>query len=327
MKKTLPIIVLVVIAVVFIWIGIANKGKSQQVQTKRRIAVIPKGTSHIFWETIRSGAEKAGAEAGVQIFWNGPERESAREKQIQIIEDFITQKVSGIVLAPLDDKALVPSVEKLYAKNIPCVIIDSGIATNKYVSFVATDNYKGGVLAARRMGEILNGKGKIIVIKYAPGSASTTQREEGFINTIGKEFPEIKIVDAKYGMDTVETSLQTTEDLLMKNPPVDGLFACNESTSVGALRAIQSQGRAGKMKMIGFDVGKLLIEAVKNGIVDSLVVQNPYKMGYEGVKTLVAHLDGKEVPRQIDTGATLVTRDNMEMPQVKELLKDYVGAK
>jgi len=324
MKKTLPIIVLVVIAVVFIWIGIANKGKSQ---TKRQIAVIPKGTSHIFWETIRSGAEKAGAEAGVQIFWNGPERESAREKQIQIIEDFITQKVSGIVLAPLDDKALVPSVEKLYAKNIPCVIIDSGIATDKYVSFVATDNYKGGVLAARRMGEILNGKGKIIVIKYAPGSASTTQREEGFINTIGKEFPEIKIVDAKYGMDTVETSLQTTEDLLMKNPPVDGLFACNESTSVGALRAIQSQGRAGKMKMIGFDVGKLLIEAVKNGIVDSLVVQNPYKMGYEGVKTLVARLDGKEVPRQIDTGATLVTRDNMETPQVKELLKDYVGAK
>ena len=319
MKKALPIIiVLVVVAIIFIGIGISRKGKEGG---QRQIAVIPKGITHIFWESIRRGAEKAGEEAGVKIFWNGPEREGNREMQIQIIEDFITQKVSGFVLAPIDNKALVPSVEKIYAKNIPCVIIDSGIDTDKYVSFIATDNYKGGVIAAWRMGKILRGRGKIVVVKYAPGSASTMKREDGFIDTIKKEFPEIEIVDSKYGMDTVETALQAAEDLLTKNAELDGLFACNESTSVGALRALQSQGRAGKMKMIGFDAGGLLIEGVKTGVVDSLVVQNPYKMGYEGVQTLIASLDGKEVERRVDTGVTLVTKDNLETPEIQALVK------
>jgi ribose transport system substrate-binding protein len=319
MKKALPIIiVLVVIAGIFIGIGISRKGKQGG---QRQIAVIPKGITHIFWESIRRGAEKAGTEAGVKIFWNGPEREGNREVQIQIIEDFITQKVSGIVLAPIDNKALVPSVEKIYARNIPCVIIDSGIDTDKYVSFIATDNYKGGVIAARRMGRILNGKGKIVVVKYAPGSASTMKRENGFISTIEQEFPEIEIVDTKYGMDTVETALQAAEDLLTKNAEIDGLFACNESTSVGALRALQSQGRAGKMKMIGFDAGGLLIEGVKTGVVDSLVVQNPYKMGYTGVQALIAALDGKKVERRVDTGVTLLTKENLETGEIQALVK------
>ena len=319
MKKALPIIiVLVVIAIIFIGIGITRKGK---LGSQRRIAVIPKGITHIFWESIRKGAEKAGAEAGVKIFWNGPEREGNREMQIQIIEDFITQKVSGFVLAPIDNKALVPSVEKIHARKIPCVIIDSDIDTDKYVSFIATDNYRGGVIAARRMGKILRGRGEIVVVKYAPGSASTMKRENGFIDTIKKEFPEIEIVDSKYGRDTVETALQAAEDLLTKNAEIDGLFACNESTSVGALRALQSQGRAGKMKMIGFDAGGLLIDGVKTGVVDSLVVQNPYKMGYEGVQALIATLDGKEVKRRIDTGVTLVTKENLETGEIQALVK------
>ena len=319
MKKALPVIILlVVIAAIFIGIGISRKGKQG---SQRRIAVIPKGITHVFWESIRRGAEKAGEETGVKIFWNGPEREGNREKQIQIIEDFITQKVSGFVLAPIDNKALVPSVEKIYARDIPCVIIDSGIDTDKYVSFVATDNYKGGVIAAERMGRILGGKGKIVVVKYAPGSASTMKREDGFINTIGEEFPEIEIVDTQYGMDTVETALQAAEDLLTKNAELDGLFACNESTSVGASRALQSQGRAGKMKMIGFDAGVLLLEGVKTGVVDSLVVQNPYKMGYEGVRALIATLDGQKVEKRVDTGVTLVTKENLETPEIQALLK------
>lgn len=318
MKKIVPVVILAVIAAVFIAIGIANKGKGSG---KRQIAVIPKGTTHVFWQSIHRGALKAGEEAGVEIFWNGPDREGDREKQIQIIEDFITQKVSGIVLAPNDSKALVPIVERIASKGIPCVIIDSAIDTDKYLSFVATDNYQGGAIAARRMGSILGGKGSVIVVKYAPGSASTTKRENGFIETIKKEFTGIKIVDTKYGMDTVETSLQATEDLLTRNSQVDGLFACNESTSVGALRAMQGQKRAGKLKMVGFDAGKLLIEGVRSGDIDSLVVQNPTKIGYEGVKTLVEKLNGGDVPRRIDTGVKLITKENLDTPQIQALLK------
>lgn len=317
MKKFLGVIVLAVLAVVFIVVGLIQKETDK---TERRIAVIPKGTTHLFWKSVHAGAQKAGDEAGVKIFWNGPEREGDREKQIQIIEDFIVQKVSGIVLAPNDNKALVPVVEKVFEKNIPCVIIDSAVETDKIVCFAATDNYKGGVIAARRMGKILNGKGKIIVIKYAPGSASTMKREAGFINTIEKEFPGIKIVDTKYGWDTVETALQATEDLLTRNAELDGLYACNESTSSGALQALRSHGRAGKIKMVGFDAGELLIEALKSGAIDSLIVQNPYKMGYEGVKAVIARLDGKEVTKQIDTGVELVTKERLGEPEIKTLL-------
>jgi ribose transport system substrate-binding protein len=318
MKKVLPIILLVAAAVVFIVIGIARKGSGEQ---RRRIAVIPKATTHIFWQSVRRGAEQAGAEAGVEIFWNGPERERDREKQIQIINDFLVRKVSGIVLAPNDSKALVPAVEKIFARNVPCVIIDSGIETDKYVSFAATDNYKGGVIAAGRMGKILNGKGRIIVVKYMPGSASTTNRENGFIDTIKKEFPGIEIVDAKYGMDTAETALQATEDLLTRHTELDGLYACNASTAVGAARALETQGRAGKIKMVGFDTEKALLDALKAGVIDSLVAQNPYKMGYEGVKAVLAKVDGREVPKRIDTGVALITRENLETPEIKALLK------
>jgi ribose transport system substrate-binding protein len=317
MKRASIVIVLVAVAAVFVVIGIKRKGAGEN---ERRIAVIPKGTTHIFWQAVRRGAETAGAEAGVRIFWNGPERESDRERQKQIIEDFIVQRVSGIVLAPNDSKALVPSVEKIFARNIPCVIIDSAIDTDKIVSFAATDNYKGGVIAARRMGEILGGSGKIIVVKYVPGSASTTNRENGFIDTIKKEFPGIELVDMKYGMDTVETSLQATEDLLMKNAELDGLYACNASTSVGALQALRSQGRAGKIKMVGFDAERALVDGLKEGVIDSLVVQNPYQMGYVGVKTVLARLDGREVPNRIDTGVELVTNKRLEETAIKALL-------
>jgi len=320
MKKALPIIIaLVIIAVIFVGIGIVNKGKPS---SQRRIAVIPKGTTHIFWESVRRGAEKAGEETGVKILWNGPKRETDREEQIQIIEDFIVQKVSGIVLAPCDAKALVPKVEELFEKQIPCVIVDSGIDTDKYVCFAATDNYIGGLIAARRMGKILNGKGKIVVVKYVPGSASTTNRENGFIDTIKKDFPEIEIVDTQYGKDTVETALQVTEDMLTKNTELNGLFACNASTSVGAMQGLRSQGRTGKIKMIGFDTEKALIDGLKEGAIDSLVAQNPFKMGYEGVKTVVDVLDGKEIEtKRIDTKVTLVTKENLETTEIQALLR------
>lgn len=317
MKKTLVVIVFVAIAAVFIVIGFVRKGKSK---AERCIAVIPKATTHIFWQSVRAGALKAGEEAGVKILWSGPERETDRERQIQIIEDFLVRKVIGIVLAPNDENALVPSVEKIFARNIPCAIIDSGINTDKYVCFAATDNYQGGVIAARRMGEILGGKGRVIVIKYVQNHDSTTNRENGFIETIEKEFPGIEIVDAEYAGDTVDAAINLTKDLLSKHPKLDGLYACNASTSVGAKQALAGRKLAGKIKMVGFDAEDALIDGLKTGIIDSLVVQNPFKMGYEGVKAVLAKLEGKEVPKLIDTGVWLVTKERLDEPEIKALL-------
>jgi ribose transport system substrate-binding protein len=284
------------------------------------IAVIPKGTTHVYWQSIKAGAEDAAKEYNCDIRWNGPEREGDREREIQIVEDFIVQKVDGVVLAPLDHEALAPSVDKLAAMKIPCVIIDSDVATTNRVSFVATDNYLGGVMAGHRMGQILNGKGNVLVLKYAPGSASTTARENGFLDTIQKEFPGIKVVDTKFGQDTVETALQAAEDLLTRNQDVQGFFACNESTAVGTLRAILSQKREG-IKFVGFDGSQALLDGVRAGQIDSLVVQNPYKMGYEGVKAVVMFIKGQPVEKRIDTGVALITRDNLDDPKSKELLR------
>src|ERR1041385_1373811 len=325
MKKTLSLLSL--LAIVLFQSGCGNKSETPSsggpgggsAAKKRSIAVIPKGTTHIYWQSVKAGAEEAGKELGCQIFWNGPERETDRERQIQIIEDFIVQKVDGFVLAPLDRKALIPSVEKLASLKIPCAIIDSGIDTDKILTFAATDNYQGGVLAARRMGEILGGKGNVVVVKYVPGSGSTTERENGFIDTIKKEFPGMKIVDDKYGQDTVETALQATEDMLTKNKDVQGLYACNASTAVGALQALVSQKRS-EIKMVGFDAEKALLDGLKAGQIDALVVQNPFKLGYEGVKAVVSALDGKPVEKKMDTGVAVVTKDKLGQPDIKALL-------
>lgn len=318
-KNALVIAVVVVAAATLIVVALKNKGTPQG-GASQRIAVIPKGTTHIYWKSVRAGAEQAGKENGVEILWSGPELETDRERQIQIIEDFIARKVDGIVLAPLDSGAIAPAVDKIAAAGIPCVIIDSGIKSDKYISFAATDNYQGGVIAAKEMGRLLGGKGSVIVVKYVPGSDSTTQRENGFMETIGKEFPDIKIVDAQYGQGTVDTAIQATEDMLTKHKDLQGLYACNASTAVGALRALESQGRAGKVTMVGFDAEEALIGGLKAGSISALVVQNPHKMGYVGVKSILDAEAGKAVPKRIDTGVELVTMQNINEPAIKALL-------
>ncbi len=298
-----------------------SKAQSTAEKPKRAgpIAVIPKGTTHSFWNSVLAGAQKAAKEHDVAIFWTGPDREGDREKQIQIVEDFIVKKVAGIVLAPTDAAALVPVVERAAAAKIPVVIIDSDIETDKRVSFVATDNYAGGALAAKHMAKLLGGKGKVAVIKYMAGSASTTARENGFIETL-KGFPEIELVEDRYGMDTVETALSAAEDLLTRHKELDGIFACNESTSRGVLRALESQGRANAVKMIGFDAADSLLKGLESGRIDALVVQNPQAMGYKGVSSAVAAIKGESVNARIDTGVELVTKDRLNSPEIRALI-------
>ncbi len=337
LNKNVLILVFLLVAVAAVGAGVfLKKGNNTTPQSDRSktensakqskgkglgpIAVIPKGTTHSFWNSVLAGAQKAAKEQDVEILWAGPDREGDREKQIQIVEDFIVRKVAGIVLAPTDARALVPVVERAAAAKIPVVIIDSDIETDKRVSFVATDNYAGGALAAKHMANILGGKGKVAVIKYMAGSASTSARENGFIETLKKGFPEIELVEDRYGMDTVETALSATEDVLTRHKELDGIFACNESTSRGALRALESQRRAAAVKMIGFDAADALIKGLEDGRIDALVVQNPQAMGYKGVSSAVAAINGQSVKARIDTGVELVTKDRLNSPEIRALI-------
>lgn len=335
MKKSVLISVFAIVAVAAVAAGVllkkekntASQSEPQKIQSSsekpgalKPIAVIPKGTTHSFWSSVLAGAQQAAKENDVEIFWAGPDREGDREKQIQIVEDFIVKKVSGIVLAPTDSAALVPVIERAAAARIPVVIIDSDAATKKRVSFVATDNYAGGAVAAEYMARLLGGKGRVAVIKYMAGSASTTARENGFIETLKKKYPDIQVVEDRYGMDTVETALSAAEDVLTRHKELDGIFACNESTSCGALRALESQGRAGSVRMIGFDAADALLKGLQNGHIDALVVQNPRAMGYSGVSNAVASIKGQNVQEKIDTGVELVTKDRLNSPEIRVLI-------
>jgi len=284
------------------------------------VAVVPKGQAHVFWQAVHSGAVKAGKEFNITIEWNGPANEVEYSQQIEIVENFINRHVDGIMLAPSERKAMVGVIDKASKAGIPVVIFDSGADTENYASFVATDNYAGGVLAAKRMGELLHGKGQVAVIATIPGGASTLAREAGFEETLAKEFPEIKVVAKQFGMADYARSLQVTEDILTANPGLNGLFASNESSSVGAAQALKARSLVGKLPLVGFDASPALQEDLKNGVFDSLVVQNPYKMGYEGVKAMSEIFAGRKPARHIDSGVALVKKDDLSKPDVQALL-------
>ena len=323
MKNAVWIILFVVVAGVLVGVGLLRRGGGE---APRRIGVVPKETASVYWEGVRQGALQAGKEEKYEILWNGPEIETDCERQIQIVEDMIAQKVAGIVLAPSNRKALVPAVEKTYARKIPCVIVDSGVETDKYLSYMATDNRKGGVLAAKRIGELLGGKGRILVVAWTPNSASTDARIEGFRETLAKEFPGIEIVDTQFpNPPTMDKARDVTQDMLTRNSGVDGIFACNATTAGGALTALRDfqQGQK-KTKMVGFDAWPLLVDGLEKGDLDSLIIQNPYKMGYEGVKAIVRQIKGEQVPREVDTGVELITKDRLRDPKIKELLESQI---
>jgi len=317
----------------FVWSVALVVGMTAMAGCKKRdndvIAVIPKGTTHEFWKSVHAGAEKAARELGIKVLWKGPLREDDREEQIKVVESLIDLRVKGIALAPLDSAALAPVVTDAKRAGIPVVIFDSDLASDDKISYVATDNYKGGQLAGEYLGKTLAGTGEVIVLRYAEGSESTQQREQGFLDAIAK-LPGIKVVSSnQYGGATTETAFKASENLLAAHRSgeglrVQGIFCPNESTTFGMLRALEDGGLAGKVHFVGFDSSPKMVDALRKGHLDATVVQDPIKMGYLAVKTLHDHLQGKPVDKRVDTGATLITHDTMDQPAMKELLApDY----
>ena len=303
--------------------GCSGKGKASALT----IAVIPKGTTHEFWKSIHAGAVKAERELNasgtkVVLSWKGPLREDDREQQVQVVEGFVSQNVSGIVIAPLDEAALVRPIEEAASAGIPTVVIDSGLDTSKIVSFVATDNTKGGEMAADRMGALLNGTGKVLLLRYQEGSASTTQRENGFMSRVKAKYPAIQVISSdQYAGPTRDTAKRASENLLNRYAnQVQGIFCVNESSTHGMLLALQDIGKAGKIAFIGFDSSQPFVDALANGQMQGLVVQNPLNMGYLGVMKMVDHLQGRPVESRVDTGVWMITKDNLVDPQSAELL-------
>ena len=328
MKRVFATVVLISAAVcVPLMLAGCNKSATQSVSSSTlSIAMIPKGTTHTFWQSIHAGANRAGKELGVEVIWRGPLREDDRDSQVSEVEGFISRGVSGIVLAPLDEAALVGPVNDAMSKKIPVVIFDSGLKGDNYVSFVATDNVKGGQLGGERLIEAMGGKGKVVLLRYAEGHDSTTKREEGFLAAM-KAHPTVQIISSNQYVGTdVEEAYKRTESILSsyRKPDgslsIDGIFCANESSSFAAMRVLKDNGWAGKLHFVGFDSSDNLVKGLQDGTLDGLVLQDPVKMGYLAIKTLVAHIRGEPVERRIDTGVQVATRENMEQPGMKQLI-------
>ena len=288
-------------------------------EPKRVVGVVPKGANHIFWQTVHAGAIKAAQEYKLEIEWNAPTLEVDASRQIGIVDSMITRHLAGIVLAPVDRKALVGPVERAMRAAIPVAIFDSGIDTDQRITYVATDNREGGRMAARKLAELIEDWGKVAVVGFMPGSASTMEREQGFEEEMKANHPKIEIVATVFGEASQAKALRDTENILTRHPDLRGLFADNESSTAGAVQALKTRSDA-KVRMVAFDASDSLVDDLRHRFIDALLVQDPFKMGYESTKAVAMKLEGKTPVAHIDSGITLVTRGNVESPDVINLL-------
>jgi ribose transport system substrate-binding protein len=301
-----------------------NTASGGETAKKFRIGFIPKGSTHEFWKTMQAGAEAAAAANNVELIWKAPLKEDDKADQIKVVENFTTEKVDGIILAPLDEEALkTPSVEAI-GKGIKMMIVDSGLKDVETESFIATDNEKAGFMGGERLAKALGGKGKVIMLRYAEGSASTMAREKGFLDAAKKGGLEV-VSEEQHGGATRESAQTASENLLTRFKTGDGLsiqgiFCPNESTAFGMMKALQNSKLAGKVKFVGFDSSKELLDAVTAGEIEGLVLQNPSNMGKLAVENMVKVLKGEKIEKRIDTGAVMVDKANMGTSEIKALL-------
>lgn len=284
-----------------------------------QIAVIPKATSHLFWLSVKGGAEAAGRELGADILWNGPADERDYSRQVQIVDSMVARRVDGIALAATERKALVAPVERARQAGVPVVVFDSGLETEQYLSYIATDNVAAGRLGGEALARLVGGKGPVAMLMHAPGSASTMDRERGFEEAL-RAAPGMTLVARQFGMSDRAKARAAAENILAAQSGLAGMFASSEPSSVGAALALKARGLSGKVKLVAFDSSDSLVEDMRGGTIQAMVVQDPHKMAFEAVRALVDHCRGRSPARRQDLLARVVEPSNMNDPDIRRLL-------
>jgi ribose transport system substrate-binding protein len=304
------------IVLLFITLSLA----SCQHRTKKLIAVVPKATSHLFFVSIHAGVLAAERDLGVEVLWNGPRDETDYSRQIEIVDSMVARRVDALAISATDRTALVAPVKRAIEAGIPVTVFDSGLDVKGYVTFVATDNYGAGQTAARTLAELIHAKGKVAELMQKPGGSSTGDRERGFDDALAKEFPAISIVARQYGMGDPAKSRDAAENILTAHPDLDGMFASAEANSIGAVQAIKARGLSGKIKLITFDSSDIHVAALKDGVIDVMLVQDAYRIGYEAVHSLVMKLSGQVPPPEMDLKVHVIRKQDLGQPDVQALL-------
>jgi len=284
------------------------------------IGVIPKATSHLFFVSVHAGAEQAARDLHVNILWNGPENETDYTRQIEIVDSMIARQVDALAISATEERALAAPLERAIRAGIPVTVFDSAVAIDNYVSFVATDNYGAGCLAARTLAGLIGGKGDVGMVMQKPGGTSTVLREQAFADTIAKEFPAVRIAASQFGMADAARSRAAAENILTAHLDLAGMFASSEAASIGVIQAIRSRGLAGKTKLVTFDSSRTHVDALKDGTINVMLVQDPFRIGYEAVKSLAQQLNGRPPAKRLDLPVRSIVRSDLSLPAVQALL-------
>lgn len=287
---------------------------------KLYIPVISKGFQHQFWQAVKTGAEKAANELGVEITFEGPESESQVDKQIEMLQAALDKKPSAIGFAALDSQASIPLLQQAKDANIPVIAFDSGVESDIPVATASTDNIAAASLAADKMAELIGGKGKVALIVHDQTSRTGVDRRDGFVKQMEAKYPDIEIVDIQYGGGDHLKSTDLAKAIMQANPDLKGFFGANEGSAIGVINAVSELGMEGKITVIGYDSGKQQIDAIKSGAMAGAITQNPIGIGYETVKAALAAVNGEAVEKNIDTGFFWYDKTNIENDEIKAVL-------
>ncbi|MDQ8733212.1 ABC transporter substrate-binding protein [Paenibacillus sp. LHD-38] len=287
---------------------------------KLYIPIISKGFQHQFWQAVKTGAEKAANELGVEITFEGPETESQVDKQIEMLQAALDKKPSAIGFAALDSQASIPLLQQAKDAKIPVISFDSGVESDIPVARASTDNIAAASLAADKMAELIGNKGKVALIVHDQTSRTGVDRRDGFVKQIEAKYPDIEIVDIQYGGGDHLKSTDLAKAIMQANPDLKGFFGANEGSAIGVINAVSELGLEGKLTVIGYDSGKQQIDAIKSGAMAGAITQNPIGIGYETVKAAVAAVNGEAVEANIDTGFYWYDKTNIDNEEIKAVL-------
>ena len=322
MKKKLWLISLMLVLSVFLVActddgGSGDKDKEGSSGDEKYVAIISKGFQHQFWQAVKQGADEAAEEFGVKVTFEGPESESQVDKQIEMLRAALDKKPDAIGFAALDSKAAIPLLEEADENGLPIIAFDSGVDSELPLSTATTDNKAAAALAADKMAEAIDEKGKIAVIVHDQTSVTGVDRRDGFVEQIKSKYPDIEIVDIQYGGGDHLKSTDLAKAIMAAHSDLKGIFGANEGSAIGVVNAVRELNKSGEIVIVGFDSGKAQIDAIKDGLMIGAVTQNPVGIGYETVKAAVAAMKGETVEKVIDTGFYWYNSENLEDDEIK----------
>lgn len=291
---------------------------------RKRIKVIVKNINNDFWKVVRMGTEAAGTEFGVDVDFHGPTDERDIQGQINMIERTVIEKYDALVLAACDYNKVVPAAEKVIDAGIPVIVIDSALNSKRIKCFIGTDNVDAGRKAGETLIKILGNNCRIAIMSFIKGAASADDREKGLYSVLD-ENPDIQVVSKEYYLSDEALAESLTRKILEQNENIDAIVCLNAYGTVGAARAIKSMELGDKVKIIGFDSTPEEISFIEKGIIQATVVQNPFGMGYLGIRSAFDALNGKEVEEYINTGSTVIDKDNMFLPENQKLVFPFTN--